>query len=231
MNTITVTNQSELDAACAKQAKNPSILIEIRSNPSSRVEARGSSRVEAWDSSRVVAWGSSRVVARGSSRVEARGSSRVEAWDSSRVDASARVAIHRMNSRTRIKGGVVIDCTEPITTVEAACAEWLITPKRGRSTVYKAVNDKLESERGFVYPIGESVKCADWDERVACGNGLHFSPTPNAAKRYFPQATRFLECSVLVKDAVLCGEDVFPDKLKARAAKVIREVDMWGDPV
>ncbi|WIY84303.1 hypothetical protein [Propionimicrobium sp. PCR01-08-3] len=71
MSQITVHNQSELDAALAREDIKKIIInspadvwLTLGSN------GAGSSRVVARDSSHVVAWGLSRVVARESSRIE-----------------------------------------------------------------------------------------------------------------------------------------------------------------
>jgi len=208
---------------------------------SSRVVARESSRVEAWGSSHVVAWESSRVEARessrveawGSSHVEARGSSHVEAWDSSHVeardsshvDAAKYVAVHLYSQSVTLSGGVVIDMAsvDP-TDFDTWCDLTGVTPRRGWITVYKAVDTNLLSGQGFQYPIGATVTDPKWQDNHKCGGGLHFSPTPNATREYFPEAARFLECRVRVGD-VRCIDS---SKIKAVSAKVIREVDPWS---
>ena len=194
---------------------------------SSRVVAWGSSRVEAWGSSRVEARGSSRVVARDSSSVEARGSSRVEARESSRVEAAPLVAVHRFSREAVTKGGIIIDCTRIHDDIGEWCAYYGASVKRGRVTVFKAVDDELLSGHGHEYPVGKTVKCNDFKPTAKCGNGLHFCADPRSAQaRYFPEATRFLECTISAKDAVIVG-----DKLKAPACRVVREVDSGGRPV
>jgi len=115
--------------------------------------------------------------------------------------------------------------------------EWLaaydLTVTRGRITVYKAVGDNLRAENhapgardAFRYPIGTTVTAPDWSPTPHCGGGLHFGPTPYGAQRYYPGATRFLACSVLVR-----GMQIIGDKIKVQSARVLYEVDMEGDPI
>lgn len=50
--------------------------------------------------------------------------------------------------------------------------------------------------------------------------------TPHHAQRYFSDAARFVEVEVDVSELV-----PLDDKCKARACRVIREVDAWMRPV
>jgi hypothetical protein len=98
--------------------------------------------------------------------------------------------------------------------------------------VYKAVDDDLKSGRGFAYPIGETVEDPQWEAGDFCGGGLHFSPHPHQAKYYFDGATRFLECAVSVTEiSVIDGNRTGTPKLKARRARVLREVTIDAAPV
>ena len=213
---------------------------------SSRVVARGSSSVEAWDSSRVEAWDSSSVVALGSSRVVARdsssvvargsssvvalGSSRVVARDSSSVVAGDYVAVHLHSARAAIDGGVLIDVTA---LDENDLTQWASYHGAKASTdslvLYKAVDADLKSERGFPYPIGETVEAPDWRADNTCGGGLHLSPSPSCAQAYYPSASRFLRCEVDPQDVRPIPGDVA--KAKARRVRVVAEVDIHGDEV
>lgn len=115
--------------------------------------------------------------------------------------------------------------------------EWLsnyeLTVKAGKITVYKAVDAGLRSAhhapgaRGpFPYPIGETVTVPDWRPVARCGGGLHFGPTPRVARSYFREATRFLACEVRVAGMVIIG-----DKIKAKSARVLYEVDIDGNRI
>lgn len=101
--------------------------------------------------------------------------------------------------------------------------EYGLAPKRGKVVMFKAVNDSLNSPHGMPYPIGETVTAKDWSARRACGQGLHFGPSVAAARRYAPEATRFLACEIAVKGMV-----VLDDKIKVKSARVLYEVDTDG---
>src|SRR5579872_3774040 len=195
---------------------------------SSHVEARESSHVEACGSSHVVARESSHVVARGSSHVVAWGSSHVVARESSHVEATPYVAVTKqIGHRGKINGGVVIE----IPKVETA-ADWLafqgLTAKRGLVTLYKAVDDEWKSGYGFVYAPGTKPACDDWNDRAACGGGLHFTAHPLISKSYHDQATRFVACPVRVSEIVVIDNE----KVKApRVAGAIFEVGPDREPI
>jgi hypothetical protein len=195
--------------------------------------ARDSSSVEAWDSSRVEARDSSSVEARGSSSVVAWGSSSVEAWGSSRVEAAKYVAVHLHSGKATVEGGVLIDITQLDLEKHEDWADYhgVKANDDGHLIVYKAVDGDLKSGRGFHYPIGETVTAPDWEANAYCGQGLHFSPSPAQARDYHREATRFLKCAVAPDDlVVLDGSDTYTTpKLKARAARVLCEVDLHGD--
>lgn len=242
MSTITVTTQAELDAALvAADTEAEWTDIHIRSDAgvwlyptrtpdSSSVVARGSSSVVALGSSSVEAWDSSSVEARDSSSVVAWGSSSVVARDSSSVVAGDYVAVHLHSARATIGGGVLIDVTaldesDPIQWASYHGAK----VSAGSLVLYKAVDADLKSERGFLYPIGETVEAADWRADNACGGGLHLSPSPSCAQVYFPSATRFLRCEVDPQDVRPIPGGVA--KAKARRVRVVAEVDTHGDEV
>jgi len=208
---------------------------------SSRVDARGSSRVDARDSSRVDARGSSRVDARDSSRVDARdssrvdarGSSRVDARDSSRVVAGKYVAVHLHSTRVTLTGGVVIDLTQLDMT---DATTWLgyhgveVTDD-GTVTLYKAVDADLRAGQGYTptsYPIGGTVTAVDWQATARCGHGLHLGLSPSHARTYFNGEgdPRFLEVT-----AAVAGLIPLDDKTKVASCTVVREVDVYGDPI
>jgi hypothetical protein len=100
----------------------------------------------------------------------------------------------------------------------------------GTTVVYKAVDDHLRSGRGLAYPVGETVEALDWQPTDACGNGLHFGPSPRHAKVYHDSATRFLACRIRLDEArgITDGGTA---KIKARSCVVLHEVDIKGRPV
>jgi hypothetical protein len=129
-------------------------------------------------------------------------------------------------SRVNLPGAVLLRTPESIVTVEDWLDYYGCEPaKQGRIVVFKCVSDDLCSAYKTRYEVGE-VKCADWSSAAECGNGLHFGPSPAAAQRYVNGGSRFLACSVRVKDVVLLG-----DKLKAPSCKVLYEVDRDGERV
>ena len=211
----------------------------VRAYGSARVRASGSATVRASGSARVRASGSATVRAYDSATVEASGSATVEASGSATVEASPYVAVHLFSARVTHSGGVVIDIAAldrsdwstwaqywgvEYTATKSAAADELI--------VYKAVDDNLRSGRGFEYPIGETVTAPDWQAGDFCGGGLHLSPRPHQARQYFTSATRFLECAVKVSDvSIIDGNSDSTPKLKARAVRIIREVNIDGEAI
>jgi hypothetical protein len=198
---------------------------------SSHVEARDSSHVVARDSSHVVAWGSSHVEAWGSSHVVAWGSSHVEAWDSSHVEARPFVAVHLRSGRAQVDGGVLIDLTRLDLSDPTVWADFHgVNSTDGHLIVYKAVDDDLRSGRGMHYPLGGTVTAKDWKPTDACGNGLHFGPTPRHARAYHDGATRFLACRIPLA-AARGITDGGTAKVKAASCEVLHEVDLDGRPL
>ncbi len=130
-------------------------------------------------------------------------------------------------SKVNLPGAVILrNVVESVKTVDDWIEYWgCEAPKRGRVIVFKCVNDDLRSDHGALYEIGKETKCSDWEAIAQCGNGLHFSPSPSASQRY-SDGSRFLACSVSVKDMVLID-----DKTKAPSCKVLHEVDIDGEKV
>ena len=211
----TVKTQAELDKALADKVDN--IYIE------SPAGAYGSSTVRAYDSSTVSACGSSTVTAYGSSTVRA--------YDSSTVTASKYTAVHLHSQHVTLDTqGAVIDVTgidkhDPI----SWCEYTGVDVEDGTALVYKAVTDDLRSGMGLAYPVGETVTASRWAPTDACGQGLHFGPTPGHALAYHWEATRFLACRIRLDEAVgITGDPGDAPKIKARACDVLYEVDLHG---
>lgn len=89
----------------------------------------------------------------------------------------------------------------------------------------------MRSAHGTLYEIGAEVSCDDFEDTDACGNGLHFSPTPGHAAEYDSEATRFLECTVLLSELRPITGSGMTAKCKSPRAQVLREVDVHGRPV
>jgi hypothetical protein len=224
-----VTTQAELD----KAIKDKIDWIEIRSEAGVWLEvtAYDSSTVRAYGSSAVRAYGSSAVRAYDSSTVTAYDSSTVTAYDSSTVTASSHTAVHLHSGRVLLKGGVVIDHTKIDLDDATTWADYHgVEIIDGVATVYKAVDDKYTTDRGFNYSPGATPSAPDWKAHRDCGNGLHFGPTPGHALAYHPEATKFMEAKVALADLVtLTGGTA-----KCKAPKVVSplvEVDIHGNRV
>jgi hypothetical protein len=215
----------------------------VRASGSASVRASGSASVSAYDSASVRAYGSASVSAYGSASVSAYdsasvrayGSASVRAYDSASVRASRFVAVHLHSASAHIMGGTVIDVTKLDLDKQEHWTEYhgVETTEDGDLVVYKAVGDNFKSGYGFEYPIGETVTAPDWNPVAFCGYGLHFSPSPAQAQAYHSEATRFLKCAVAPADAVILDGSATwtTPKLKARAARVVCEVDVHGNEI
>ena len=221
---------------------------------SSRVEAWESSHVIARESSHVIAWESSHVIARESSHVMARewshviargsshveawesshvtawGSSHVKAWESSRVEASTYTAVHIHSQNVTLNStGAVVDCTAiDLSDVTTWCNYYGIKTNDGKAIVYKGVDNDLVAGHRYIpttYSIGATVTASDWKNTTDCGYGLHFSPSPAATKTYH-DAQRFLACEIDLENLV-----PLDDKCKAPSARVLYEVDVFGNRI
>ena len=227
MTTTTVTTQAELDAALVTAAAESEwTYIDIRSPRGVWLELSRAS-----DSVSVSAFDSASVSAFGSASVRAFDSASVSAFGSASVRATPYVAVHLHSSPATVHGGVLIDVTALDLTALQQWIDYTGTDTDGPDHVllYKAVGDNLTSERGFAYPIGESVEASDWVDSSECGGGLHFSPTPVQALSYYEGATRFLRCRVARADLrPIPGGTA---KAKARRAIVVAEVDVHGREV
>lgn len=201
---------------------------------SSTVMAHDRTQIEAYGFSSVMAYNYTSVIARDFARVVARDTTHVEAWNSTTAEASEYVAVHVHSSLVSFMGGVVIDLTTLDLTDPADWTAYHGIEIMGEGAiVYKAVDADLRSERGFAYPIGETVACPDWDPEPVCGGGLHFSPSPTQAHSYYEKASRFLRCVVPLDDiTVISGTATYlTPKLKARTARVLCEVDIYGHEI
>ena len=193
---------------------------------------------DVWDSATVRGvWDSATVSdVRGSATVSGvRGSATVHLYGSATAQhIGSHVAVHLHSGAVKVTGGVIIDHTG-VSDFEGAqwAAYHALADADGHAVVYKAVSPELEagqSHRLTAYPIGETVAAPDWDPRKACGNGLHFSPTPRQALRYYqgPDSTkaRYLACRVVLDTLV-----PLDDKCKAPSCEVLHEVTIDGEAV
>jgi hypothetical protein len=202
----------------------------VTASDSATVTAYGSATVRAYDSATVRAYDSATVRAYDSATVRAYGSATVRAYGSATVTASKYVAVHLHSKKVKLTGGVVIDVTDIDLSDRATWLDYHgIRTSRGRVVVFKAVDDKWSTDRGFVYKPGAKLEAPDWNARNECGGGLHFSPSPSHALAYHNGATKYVAVSVAVDDLVpITGGTA---KCKARACKVLHEVDLDGKKV
>lgn len=125
----------------------------------------------------------------------------------------------------------------PPSTVAVAlcrCTAWAayhgVEKREADLIVYKAVDDRWTTSRGFNYAPGKTVAAPDWRADFSCGGGLHFGPTPRHARDYFPDATRFVQVAIDPAEArPIAGGGTA--KIKARSCVVLAEVDIDGEPV
>ena len=232
---IEVRSQAEFDLCVS--AGNIAIVIGCS------VVARENSSVEAWGNSSVEARGNSSVVARENSSVVAWGNSSVEAWGNVfvrlfkalRIRASIGVVIMRHDqAKADISGAAtVIDRSGP-TTAEEWCLYYGIEVNEGVAILYKAVDDNFMSPHGYNYNPGSMPVASDWDDGAEeCGGGLHFSPSPYAAREFFSSATKFLACPIAITDMRSPAiDDSYPQKIKAKGCCApCYEVDKKGNKI
>jgi hypothetical protein len=148
---------------------------------------------------------------------------------SATVRASKWVAVHLFSARATVSGGVVIDVSALDLDDLATWTEYHgATVTDGTLTAYKAVGDDWQTDRkGWVYAPGATVTAEDWDAKPECGGGLHLCLTPSKSRGYYSEATRYVECSIDMTEAVVVDRD----KVKARSVRVVREVTIDGEPV
>ena len=223
MTTKTVTSQVDLDTALADSDVDL-IIINSPQDVWLTLSQSGSATVRASDSARVEAYDSA--------TVEGYDSATVRAYDSATVRAGAFVAVHLFSAHASISGGVVIDVSE----LDLYDATWWakyrgVDVTDGRALVYKAVDAELNAGHRHTltaYPIGGTITAPDWQASTSCGAGLHFGRNPREAHDYYTGSTaaRFLEVEIDLSESV--GLD---EKVKSRSCRVIREVDIDGQPL
>jgi hypothetical protein len=203
----------------------------VRAYGQSTVTAYGQSTVRAYDQSTVRAYDQSTVTAYGQSTVRAYDQSTVRADDQSTVTAGKGVAVHLHSASVNLSGGVVLDHTKLADlTAKEWCDYYGVEVKRGIATLFKAVNNKWTTSRGFDYSPGSKPSCGDFNDTDSCGGGLHFGPTPWHAKAYFYEATKFVAVGVRVSEL----RPISDGTAKAKAPRVVRacvEVDIDGNVI
>ena len=225
-----VRSQTELDAAL--DANDPNIIIDSPAGVWLTLDhghvagVRGESQIGPVKGSATVSG------VEGSATVrDVGGSATIHLHDQSTASNIGKyVAVHLHSAQSTTDGGVIIDTSRlDLTDPHTWCEYHGVTVTDGHATVYKAVDSDWHPQSGtqWTYQPGTAVTCDDWSPVAECGNGLHMSPRPVQARGYFPDATRFVECTVTLTDLVPLGGD----KCKAPAVVCVREVDEDGQPV
>jgi len=207
---------------------------QVRAYGSAQVRASGSAQVRAYGSAQVRASDSAQVTAYGSAQVTASDSAQVTAYGSAQVTASWEgVAITVHGDGPRVEGGTVIRCDAPHD-VREWCRRYGVTVTNGVVVLFKAVNDRFTTQYGVDYSPGSCPVSPDWDGGVQeCGGGLHFSPVPWMALKFFCEATRFVACPIRIDDIrVPRPKDTYPEKVKAGACcGAVWECDRDGNRI
>ena len=208
--TIHVTTQAEMAAAIERQKTDPDVRIEVH------------------DSATVTAYGSAVVYAYDRATVNASGSTKVNAHGSATVNASRFVTILRRSPRSRVSGGQVPDLSTPLGWCEYTGAA---TGSPGTYILYKGVDAGFRSAHGTVYLPGTEQVARDWDGGAEeCGGGLHFCAHP-AATLQFVEAVKFVACEVALADMAAHEFPQYPNKIKARACRVLYECNVHGERI
>ncbi len=235
----------------AYDSSQPRVVAYGSSQP--RVEANGSSqpRVEAYGSSqpRVEAYGSSQptVVANGSSQptvvaydssqptVVAKGYVQISVRGRVAVKAVATVAVLVAGTLATIEGAGFIQHVDQ-STPRAWCEHYGVEIREFDGVecaiLFKGLDENFTAKwREFKYLPGTTPACDDWDPKVECGRGLHFSPSCGHT-REFIVASKWVACPVKLEDIVVHPDGTYPQKCKApRLHAPCWEVDRDGEPV
>ena len=196
------------------------------------VVAWGNATVEAWENATVVAWENATVVARENATVRAWGNATVVARENviirllsgaAKAETFHSVTVICQDCKPSIKRhgtGVTVVRTETFKhSLKSFCE---IYGTRGKPlTLYKSVKkDGYDHYTGKIKYEG-IVECPDFDPNPErqCGGGLHLSPTPDDALRYYDG--KVLVCEVARKDIVVYATDV--TKVRCRKVTVVGE--------
>lgn len=210
--------------------------------------------VSACDNARVRASGVCVVSAREDVRVWACGRVIVHAYDVARVWASGTCVVYAHEEvsvwagsyvtvckatrfgpfRGRVQGGrVVVKRDVDEMTGEQWCRAAIVhVDEDGVAHLFKVTDSEGVSHRGGVYRVGEVVDdSANWKGDRFFGGGLHVSPSPGMALARSQldesRGARFFEVTCPISELVSISDDV----CKAPRLRVVREVDVWGEPL
>lgn len=212
--------------------------VDVRACDNARVRASGVCIVSAQENVRV--WACDRVVVRTGDdvRVWASGTCVVYARENATVWAGSYVTVYKETRfgpfRGRVQGGrVVVKRDADEVTGEQWCRAALVhVDEDGMAHLFKATDSEGVSHRGGAYHVGEVVDDSEnWKDDRFFGGGLHVSPSPSQALARSQldesRGVRFFEVTCPVSELVSIADDV----CKAPRLRVVREVDVWGEPL
>lgn len=212
--------------------------VDVSACDNARVRASGVCIVSAQENVRVWACDRAIVNAYDDARVWASGMCVVYAHEEVSVWAGSYVTVYKATRfgpfRGRVQGGrVVVKRDVDEMTGEQWCRAAIVhVDEDGMAHLFKVTDSEGVSHRGGVYRVGEVVDdSANWKGDRFFGGGLHVSPSPGMALARSQldesRGARFFEVTCPISELVSISDDV----CKAPRLRVVREVDVWGEPL
>jgi hypothetical protein len=235
---VNVSSQQELDKAIA----NGDVPVcregfySLSGNATARLSGNATARLSGNATARLSGNATAELSGNATAELSGNATARLSGNATARLSGNATAhgskytAIHRLAKTTKATGGGVVIEVPEITTMEQFFDYYGVDVKRGKATVYKIVDGEWSTGRGVIYAPGSKPSCGDWSATPCCGGGLHFSPRPFMARKY-GDGSRFVACEIKLADAVVITDGGQPDKVKAKACKVLFECDEDGEPV
>lgn len=212
--------------------------VDVKACDNARVRAFGVCVVSAQGNACVWAFDHVAVYAFDEARIWASGTCVVYAHEEVSVWAGSYVTVYKKTRfgsfRGHVQGGrVVVKRDADEMTGEQWCRAALVhVDEDGMAHLFKATDRDGVSRRGGAYRVGEVVDDSEnWKDDHFFGGGLHVSPSPGMAlvrsQLDESRGVRFFEVTCPVSELVSISDDV----CKAPRLRVVREVDVWGEPL
>lgn len=212
--------------------------VDVKACDNARVRAFGACVVSAQENACVWAFDHVAVYAFDEARIWASGTCVVYAHEEVSVWAGSYVTVYKETRfgpfRGHVQGGrVVVKRDADEMTGEQWCRAALVhVDEDGLAHLFKATDRDGVSRRGGAYRVGEVVDDSEnWKDDRFFGGGLHVSPSPSQALARSQldewKGVRFFEVTCPVSELVSISDDV----CKAPRLRVVREVDVWGEPL
>lgn len=212
--------------------------VDVKACDNARVHAFGACVVSAQGNACVWAFDHVAVYAFDEARIWASGTCVVYAHEEVSVWAGSYVTVYKKTRfgpfRGHVQGGrVVVKRDADEMTGEQWCRAALVhVDEDGMAHLFKATDRDGVSRRGGAYRVGEVVDDSEnWKDDHFFGGGLHVSPSPGMAlvrsQLDESRGVRFFEVTCPVSELVSISDDV----CKAPRLRVVREVDVWGEPL